>query len=116
MIVCGPAQGTKARPYRCICCRRTFDDIEQLAVSICWDCMMGRIECQSCRRNGTFIADERVGRWNADLTYYDDEGGKGHRLVRLSRTNGIMACGERIPRAYFNQASGVVPWCGECWT
>ena len=116
VIVCGPAQGTKASPYRCICCRRTFADIEALAVSICWGCMSGDPKCKSCRERGVFVSDYRVGRWPDDLSQdYDPEGGLGHRLATISRTNGVMVCGERIPKAYWGDGEAVVPPCPVCW-
>lgn len=52
VIICGPAQGTEEEPYRCICCLRTFSDIEQLAVSLCWDCsFMGLPGCVGCGKS-----------------------------------------------------------------
>jgi hypothetical protein len=49
VLMCGPAKGTAEQPYRCICCQRTFSDIEQMAVSICWDCQFkGTPGCIGC--------------------------------------------------------------------
>ena len=116
MFICGPDKGTKAKPFRCICCHRAYADIEQMAVSICWSCMGEDFSCKSCRERGVFVSDFRVGYWPKDLTLgYQANGGLGHRLARLSRTNGIMACGVRIPKEHFGGGSAVVPPCPQCW-
>lgn len=52
VIICGTAKGTEEEPYRCICCQKTFADIEQLAVSICWDCQTGSFDCEICLDRG----------------------------------------------------------------
>jgi hypothetical protein len=119
MIVCGPAKGTKAKPYRCICCRRTFADIDALAVSICWECMGGNARCQECRRRGIFVNDFRVGtHYGPDgslLPEYDPQGGLGHRLHHYRGSLGVMNCGKCIPRKHFGGGVAVVPPCGFCW-
>lgn len=114
-FICGPAKGTKDKPYRCICCRRSFADYNAIAVSICWSCMSDDATCRSCRARGVWVSDLRVGCWNDSITEYDPEGGMGHRLLKLSRTNGIMACGARIPRAHFGDGKAVIPECPVCW-
>lgn len=117
VIVCGPAQGTKDKPYRCICCRRCFDDIEKLGVSICWDCQTGLPSCRRCRERGIFISDFRVGgyrKYRDTLRYYTG-GGLGHRLRRLTRSTAIGVCGKRIPRKHLGDGAAVVPACKFCW-
>lgn len=120
MSICGPAQGTKAKPYRCICCRKTFADIEALAVSICWMCMGGNTRCESCRERGIFISDFRVGTHYDSggkvLPEYDSQGGLGHRLAHYRGSAGVMACGERIPIKHFGGGEAVVPFCESCWS
>lgn len=47
IIVCGPGKGTEKK-YSCICCGWETDDIEQMAVSMCWDCVYGKEGCPNC--------------------------------------------------------------------
>lgn len=113
MFFCGPAKGTEAEPYRCICCRRTFSDIEQMAVSICYSCMGDDPTCKSCRARGVFVSDFRVGGyvWQGDDFHYEPDGGLGHRLK--ARTT--MVCGVKIPQKHWGNGSAVVPPCPVCW-
>lgn len=49
-IICGPAQG-KIKKYACICCHVESDNIEDFAVSMCWECGLsadGKEGCVSC--------------------------------------------------------------------
>lgn len=117
MFLCGPAKGTKAKPYRCICCGRAYSDPDALAVSICWSCMGGDFTCKACRERGVFVSDFRVGKWVHDEPEwrYDAGGGFGHRLVHLRGKTGVMACGAHIPREHFGGGEAVVPPCPTCW-
>jgi hypothetical protein len=116
-FVCGPAKGTKAKPYRCICCKQAYADPDALAVSICWGCMSGNTSCKACRQGGIFVSDFRVGGYEGtgDNFHFEAHGGLGHRLARLTGKTGIMTCGVRIPREFFGGGIAVVPPCPECW-
>jgi hypothetical protein len=49
IIICGPAKG-EDKKYKCICCGWETDDLEQIAVNMCWDCVFGyRAGCESCQ-------------------------------------------------------------------
>lgn len=113
IYVCGPAKGTKAKPYRCICCRVAFKNPDALGVSICWDCQSGKPTCANCRERGVPFDDFRVGKWEG--TTYHDNGGRLHRLARLSRTNWIAVCGARVPKEHIGQGISVVPAHRKCW-
>lgn len=117
--ICGPAKGTKARPYRCICCGVAYSNPEALGVSICWACMGGNTRCKECRKRGVFVNDFRVGtHYGPDgslLPEYDPQGGLGHRLHHFRGSLGVMNCGKRIPSKHFGGGAAVVPPCRFCW-
>lgn len=117
VMLCGPARGTKEKPYRCICCRKAYASGEELGVSICWHCMSGNTKCKRCRKRGIFISDFRVGGWKEvdGKNVYDAQGGKGHRLVSFRGSVGVMRCRKRIPIRHFGGGEAVVPPCKTCW-
>lgn len=47
VFICGPGKGVEKK-YACICCGWETDDIEQIAVNMCWDCVYGKPGCKSC--------------------------------------------------------------------
>jgi len=58
VIICGLGKG-KVKKYSCICCGWETDDIEEMAVSMCWDCVCGTKK--GCRNCESF--DIKVGEW-----------------------------------------------------
>jgi hypothetical protein len=100
-FLCGPAKGTKKKPYRCICCAVAFNNPEALGVSICWNCMGGNPDCPSCVARGVPFQDffdetptqrmHRFARW-----------AKGHKTA-------IMRCGLPITRGRLGQAIAAQP-------
>lgn len=116
-FVCGPAKGTEAKPYRCICCRVAYADIEALMVSICVLCMAGNLRCRRCRSRGVPVSDFRVGKWRKyrDTMRYYPNGGLLHRVRRVIGSSVAMNCGKRIPYAHLGGGEAVVPPCRFCW-
>lgn len=116
-IICGPAKGTTDKPYRCICCRVAFSDPEALGVSICWECMTGKMSCARCRKRGVPFSDFRVGGYRKyrDTMRYYAQGGRLHRMNRWRGSLAVANCGATVPRKHLGGGAAVVPPCRFCW-
>lgn len=113
---CGPDKGTD-KPYACICCHEEFDDIDQLAVSLCWECNTGKFDCAACLERGIpfdQFSDKsdsrqmhRFDRWEniTEEPWFEDD----NRLA-------VAVCGFSVPNTDVGQGVAVIfDYCKTCW-
>jgi hypothetical protein len=107
MTICGPEKGTEDEPYRCICCLKTFADIERLAVGICWDCLSGNFECEICLSRG--VPFNRFKR-NVPETLH-----KFAYWVAGPKSIAVSVCGISVPYENIGQGVFILKDCELCW-
>ena len=104
-ICYGPEEGDVKR-YRCPCCGVESDCLEAFAMSTCWLCVEGNLDCHRCLDRGV------------PVNHFRGQRAKMHRMDYWSadRSHIWCECGEIILADNIGQATAVITdYCRKCW-
>lgn len=103
IIICGLPKG-EHHAHKCPCCGMESDNPELFAITICWECVTGNLDCETCIRSGIGIARFSTSR------------GRVHRFSTWDppKVAGLTTCGIHIEYADMGAAGDLKP-CRRCW-
>lgn len=103
VLICGLPSGDRLA-WKCPCCGMESDDKEDFAVTACWECAAGNVNCETCIRMGV-----EIGRHSSSR-------GKAHRFSTWDPPGvaALTTCGMHIAAPDIGGTLHLQP-CRRCW-